>query len=160
VGERTFFGPATIVEPEENIAKVRENPKIAQSRQKSYADSKRKDISFEVGGHIYLKVSPLQGTKMFHVKGKLSPRYVSPYLIVKKTGKVAYKLELSSELTGVHLVFHVSTSEVCGHREEGALPGTRRSRDPRVPRVPSLDPGLGRQVNQEHHHALLQGALE
>jgi hypothetical protein len=113
VGERTFFGPATIAEPEENIAKVRENLKIAQSRQKSYADSKRKDISFEVGGHIYLKVSPLQGTKMFHVKGKLSPRYVSPYPIVKKIGKVAYKLELSPELTGVHLVFHVSQLRKC-----------------------------------------------
>jgi hypothetical protein len=59
VGERTFFGPATIVEVEENVAKVRENLKIAQSRQKSYADPKKKDGSFEVGGHVYLKVKPL-----------------------------------------------------------------------------------------------------
>jgi hypothetical protein len=59
VGERTFFGPATIVEAEENVAKVRENLKIAQSRQKSDADPKRKDVSFEVGEHVYLKVSPL-----------------------------------------------------------------------------------------------------
>jgi hypothetical protein len=59
VGERTFFGPAAIVEAEENVAKVRENLKIAQSRQKSYTDPKRRDVLFEVGDHVYLKVSPL-----------------------------------------------------------------------------------------------------
>jgi hypothetical protein len=102
VGERTFFGPATIVEAEENVAKVRENPKIAQSRQKSYADPKRKDVSFDVGEYVYLRVSPLQGTKRFHVKGKLSPRYVRPYLIVQRIGNVPYKLELLPELARVH----------------------------------------------------------
>jgi hypothetical protein len=61
-----------------------------------------------VGEHVYLKVSPLRGTKRFHVNGKLSPRYVDPYLIVKRIGKVAYKLELPPELTGVYTVFHVS----------------------------------------------------
>jgi hypothetical protein len=69
VGERTFFGPTTIVEAEENVAKVRENLKIAQSRQKSYADPKRKDVSIDVGEYVYLRVSPLRGTKRFHVKG-------------------------------------------------------------------------------------------
>jgi hypothetical protein len=87
VGERTFFGPAAIVEAEENVAKFRENLKIAQSRQKSYADRKRKDVSFNVGEHVYLKVSPLRGTKRFHVKGKLSPRYVGPYPIEKGSGR-------------------------------------------------------------------------
>jgi hypothetical protein len=52
VGERTFFSPVAIVEAEENVAKVRENLKIAQSRQKSYADLKRRDVSFEVGDHV------------------------------------------------------------------------------------------------------------
>jgi hypothetical protein len=61
VGERTFFGPIAIVEAEENVAKVRENLKIAQSRQKSYADPKRRDVSFEVGDHAYLKVPPTSG---------------------------------------------------------------------------------------------------
>jgi hypothetical protein len=160
VGDQTFFGPTAIIEAEENVAKVRENLKIAQSRQKSYANRKRKDVSFDVGEHVYLKVSPLRGTKRFHVKGKLSPRYVGPYPIVKRIGKVAYKLYLPPELTGVHPVFHVSAPEVCGRREESARSGTRRSGDPGVPGVPSSDPGLGREVNREHHHALLQGALE
>jgi transposase InsO family protein len=55
VGERTFYGPTAIVEAEENVAKVRENLKIAQSRQKSYADPKRRDVSFEVGGSRLLE---------------------------------------------------------------------------------------------------------
>jgi hypothetical protein len=59
VGERTFFGPATIVEAEENVAKVRENLKLAQSRQKSYADPNWRDVSFEVREYMYLRVSPL-----------------------------------------------------------------------------------------------------
>jgi hypothetical protein len=113
VGERTFFGPAAIVEAEKNVAKVRENLKIAQSRQKSYADPKRRDVSFEVGDHVYLKVSPLRGMKRFHIKGKLSPRYVGPYPIVSRVGKVAYRLELPPELTGVHPVFHVSQLRKC-----------------------------------------------
>jgi hypothetical protein len=66
-----------------------------------------------VGEHVYLKVSPLQGTKRFHVKGKLSPRYVGPFPIVKRIGKVAYKLELPPELAGVHPVFHVSQLQKC-----------------------------------------------
>jgi hypothetical protein len=113
VGERTFFGLAAIVEAEENVTKVREILKIAQSRQKSYADPKRRDVLFEVGDHVYLKVSPLRCTKRFHVRGKLSPRYVGPYPIVKRVGKVAYKLELPPELTGVHPVFHVSQLRKC-----------------------------------------------
>jgi hypothetical protein len=113
VGERTFFGPAAIVEAEENVAKVRENLKIAWSRQKSYADRKRKDVSFGEGEHVYLNVSPLRRTKRFHIKEKLSPRYVGPYPIVKRIGKVAYKLELPPELTGVHPVFHVSQLRKC-----------------------------------------------
>jgi hypothetical protein len=57
-GERLYFGPDSIVEAEENVAKVRENLKIAQSRQKSYADKRRRDLSFDVGDHVFLKVSP------------------------------------------------------------------------------------------------------
>jgi hypothetical protein len=74
-----FFGPAKIKEAEEGVAQVRENLRIAQSRQKSYADNRRRDLEFQVGDHVYLKVSPLCGTFQFHVKGKLAPRYIGPY---------------------------------------------------------------------------------
>jgi hypothetical protein len=60
-----------------------------------------------------LKVSPLRGTVRFHVKGKLAPRYVGPYRICHRIGKLAYKVELSEELTGVHLVFHMSQLRKC-----------------------------------------------
>ena len=62
---------------------------------------------------MYLKVSPLRGTTRFHVKGKLAPRFVGPYKILKKIGKLAYKLELPPNLAGVHPVFHVSQLRKC-----------------------------------------------
>jgi hypothetical protein len=113
IGERAFFGPAKIKETEEGVAQVRENLRIAQSRQKSYADNRRRDLEFQVGDHVYLKVLPLRGTFRFHVKGKLAPRYVGPYRICKRIGKLAYKLELPEELAGVHPVFHVSQLRKC-----------------------------------------------
>ncbi|WVZ63721.1 hypothetical protein U9M48_013329 [Paspalum notatum var. saurae] len=72
-GERQFFGPAMFEEAAENVAKVRENLRIAQSHQKSYADKRRRELAFEAGEFVYLKVSPLRGTKRFHMRGKLAP---------------------------------------------------------------------------------------
>jgi hypothetical protein len=72
---------------------IRENLKVAQSRQKSYAD-RRRDLSFEIGDFIYLKVSPMRGTRRFKVKGKLAPRYVGPFKIISRKGEVAYQLML------------------------------------------------------------------
>jgi hypothetical protein len=92
---------------------IRENLKVAQSRQKSYADKRRGDLSFEVGDFVYLKVSPLRGTHRFKVKGKLAPRYVGPFKIVDRKGEVAYQLELPPRLSDVHDVFHVSQLKKC-----------------------------------------------
>jgi transposase InsO family protein len=77
-GERQVFGPDILLEAEENIKMVWENLKIAQSRQQSYADTRR-EMSFEVGDFVYLKVSPIRGVRRFRVKGKLAPRYVGLY---------------------------------------------------------------------------------
>ncbi|WVZ51594.1 hypothetical protein U9M48_002725 [Paspalum notatum var. saurae] len=101
-GKRQFFGPAMFAEAAENVAKVRDNIRIAQSRQKSYADKRRRELTFEAGEFVYLKVSPLHGTKRFHTKGKLAPRYVGPYKIKKKIGDLAYELKLPKHLSGVH----------------------------------------------------------
>jgi hypothetical protein len=62
---------------------------------------------------VYLKVSPMKGVKRFGVAGKLSPRYIGPFLILEKCGKVAYKLELPPLLAGVHDIFHVSQLKKC-----------------------------------------------
>jgi hypothetical protein len=78
LGEKQVFRPYILLEVEENIKMVRENLKIAQSRQRSYADIRR-ELSFEVGDFVYLKVSPIRGVRRFGVKGKLAPRYVGPY---------------------------------------------------------------------------------
>jgi transposase InsO family protein len=72
-GERQVFGPNILLEAKENIRMVRENLKAAQPRQRSYADTKRRELSFEVGDYVYLKVSTIRGTKRFGVKGKLAP---------------------------------------------------------------------------------------
>ena len=87
---------------------IRDRLKVAQSRQKSYADSKHKETVYEVGDRAYLRVSPLRETKRFGVKGKLAPRFVGPYRVLERMGEVAYKLELPEGLSGVHDVFHVS----------------------------------------------------
>ena len=83
-----------IRDSEEKVKLIRDRLKIAQSRQKSYADAKRKVVTYEVGDRAYLRVSPLRGIKRFGVKGKLAPRFVGPYKIVERKGEVANKMEL------------------------------------------------------------------
>jgi hypothetical protein len=112
-GERLVFGPDILLEAEENIRMVWENLKAAQSRQRSYDDTKRRELSFEVGDYVYLKVSPIRGTKRFGVKGKLAPRYIGPYQIHATRGEVAYQLSLLENLSAVHDVFHVSQLKKC-----------------------------------------------
>jgi hypothetical protein len=60
-GERKVFGPDILQEAEEQVRMVRENMQIAQSRQKSYTEHRRRELSFEVGDFVYLKVSPMRG---------------------------------------------------------------------------------------------------
>ena len=108
VGDCQLFGPDLIKESEEMVKLIRDRLKVAQSRQKSYADSKRNEVVYEIGDRAYLRVSPLWGVKRFGVKGKLSPRFVGPYRVLEHMGEVAYKLELPEGLSGVHDVFHVS----------------------------------------------------
>jgi hypothetical protein len=97
---------------EKQVQMVRESLKVAQSRQKIYADKRRRDLSFEVGDFVYLKVSPMRGTLRFKVKGKLAPRYVGPFKIVDRR-EVAYQLKLPPQLSDVHDVFHVSQLKKC-----------------------------------------------
>ncbi|GJS56025.1 putative nucleotidyltransferase, ribonuclease H [Tanacetum coccineum] len=73
----------------------------ARDRQKSYADLKRKPMEFEVGDKVMLKVSPWKGVVHFGKRGKLNPRFVGPFKVIKRVGDVAYKLELPEELSRV-----------------------------------------------------------
>jgi hypothetical protein len=80
-GERQFFGPELIQEAEEQVRIIRENLRTAQTRQKSYADNRRRPLEFEEGDYVYLKVSPLPGMRRFKFKDKLSPRFIGPFRV-------------------------------------------------------------------------------
>lgn len=82
--------------------------RVAQSRQKSYADNRRRDLSFEVGDFVYLRVTLLRGVRRLQIRRKLALRFIGPYKIVERKCEVAYQLELLASLAVVHDVFHVS----------------------------------------------------
>jgi hypothetical protein len=73
-GESQVFGLEELKDAEKQVQMVHESLKVARPRQKSYADKRRRDLSFEIGDFVYLKVSPMRGTRRFRVKGKLAPR--------------------------------------------------------------------------------------
>ncbi|WVZ50227.1 LOW QUALITY PROTEIN: hypothetical protein U9M48_001501 [Paspalum notatum var. saurae] len=112
-GRNELFGPGIIEDAERQVRMIRENLRIAQTRQKSYADNRRRDLEFAVGDYVYLKVSPIHGLRRFKVKGKLAPRYIGPFKIIDRKGEVAYQLELHDKLSGVHNVFHISQLKKC-----------------------------------------------
>jgi hypothetical protein len=121
-GESQVFGPDVLKDAEKKVRMIRDNLKIAQSRQKSYADTRRRELTFEVGDYVYLKVSPMRSVKRFNMKGKLAPRYIGPFKIVERRGEVAYQLELPESLAGVHDVFHVSQLKKCLRVPEEQIP--------------------------------------
>jgi hypothetical protein len=107
-GECKIFGPDLVTEAENKVKIIQANLKTAQSRQKSYADQRRKPLQFQVGDFVYLPVSPTKGVQRFGIKGKLAPRYVGPFKITEACGPVAYRLRLPSQLAAIHDVFHIS----------------------------------------------------
>ena len=121
-GESQLFGPEIIKEAERQVQVVRENLKVTQYRQKSYANTRRRELTFEEGEFVYLKVSPIRGLRRFKVKGKLSPRYIGPFKILARKGEVAYELELPSQLSDVHNLFHISQLKKCLRVPEEQLP--------------------------------------
>ena len=92
---------------------IRDMLSTAYSRQKSYADNRKWPLEFDVGDHVYLKISPMKGVMIFGRKGKLSPRYVGPYEILQCVVEVAYELALPAELASFHPIFHVYMLKKC-----------------------------------------------
>jgi hypothetical protein len=91
-GEWKIFCPDVLQEAEKQVCMVRENMCVAQSRQKSYTDHRRRELSFEVEDFMYLKVSPMRGLRHFKVRGKLTPRFIRSFKILEKRAEVAYQL--------------------------------------------------------------------
>jgi hypothetical protein len=112
-GECQIFGPDLVTEAEDKVKLIQANLKAAQSRQKSYADQRRKPLQFQVGDFVYLRVSPAKGVQRFGIKGKLAPRYVRPFKILEVCGPVAYRICLPSQLAAIHDVFHISQLKKC-----------------------------------------------
>ena len=110
-----------INESEENVKLIRDRLKVAQSRQKSYVDSKLKEVVYEIGDRACLRVTPLRGIKRFGVKGKLAPGFVGPYRVLERMEEVANKLESLEGLSGVQDMFHVSQLKKC-HVEMANIP--------------------------------------
>ncbi|GJY52718.1 putative reverse transcriptase domain-containing protein [Tanacetum coccineum] len=115
-------GPEMIRETTEKIVQIKNRLLTARSRQKSYADVRRKPMEFQVGDMVMLKVSPWKGVIRFGKRGKLSPRYIGPFKIIERIGPVAYKLELPDKLRGIHNTFHVSNLKKCLADENLVIP--------------------------------------
>ncbi|XP_073313469.1 uncharacterized protein [Primulina huaijiensis] len=90
--ERKMLGPELVQQTADVIALIQDRMKTAQSRQKSYADIRRRPWSL----------------KLEITKGKLSPRFIGPFEILDRIGERAYRLALPPDLDRVHNVFHVS----------------------------------------------------
>jgi hypothetical protein len=115
-GEKMIFRPDLIEDAKDakmTVSRIQENLRVVKSHQESYANKRYWPLEFEVGSHVYLKVSPMKGVERFGVKGKLAPHYIGPFPILEKCGSVAYKLELPSSLVGVYDIFHVSQQKKC-----------------------------------------------
>jgi hypothetical protein len=120
--DRKVFRPDILHEAEKQVRMVKENLRVTQSRQKSYADHRRRELCFEVGDFVYLKVSPMRGLCHFKVRGKLALRFIGPFKILEKRGEVAYQLELPPPLSDVQDMFHVSQLKKCLRVPEEQIP--------------------------------------
>nr|GFA50761.1 putative reverse transcriptase domain-containing protein [Tanacetum cinerariifolium] len=115
-------GPKLIQETTEKIVQTKNRLLTARSRQKSYADLKRRLTKFEVGDKVMLKVSPWRGVIRFGNRGKVSPQFSGPFKVIERIGPVAYKLELPDKLHGIHDTFHISNLKRCFVNDDVVIP--------------------------------------
>ena len=108
VGESSITGPDLIRDTSEKVNLIRHRLLKAQSRQKSYANVRRRPLEFEVGDHVFLKAIPKRGVVRFDKRGKLSPRFIWASRDTRDDRQCAYRLALPPSMSGVHEVFHVS----------------------------------------------------
>jgi hypothetical protein len=122
LAENQVFGLEILREAKRQVQVIRDNLHLAQSRQKSYTDHRRRNLSFKVGDFVYLEVSPMRGLHHFKIRGKLALRYIGPFKILEQRGEAAYQLELPPQLSDVHHIFHVSQLRKCLRVPEEQMP--------------------------------------
>ncbi|GJR05715.1 putative reverse transcriptase domain-containing protein [Tanacetum coccineum] len=146
VGEAQLSGPdINQTKTQKKIVVIKQRMQAAQDRQKSYADRKRKPMEFEVGDRVMLKVSSWKGVVRFGKRGKLNPRYVGPFKVLAKVGKVAYRLELPQELSRVHIHLSILWKcplKICGNGGDQTIEASSR-----IPLV-KVNKARGRQMNR------------
>ena len=108
MGESSITGLDLIRDTSEKVSLIRQRLLTAQSRQKSYADVRRRPLEFEVGNHVFLKVMPKRGVVRFGKCRKLLPRFIGIFKILEMVGTIVYWLALPPSMSGVHEVFYVS----------------------------------------------------
>ncbi|XP_028099594.1 uncharacterized protein LOC114299119 [Camellia sinensis] len=108
VGDAPMLGPELVCETIDKVALIRKRLATAQSRQKCYDNKRGAPLSFEVGDHIFLKISPRRSLVRFGKSGKLFSRFIGPFKILERIEEVAYHLALLPQFFRVHDVFYVS----------------------------------------------------
>ncbi|GJY23113.1 putative reverse transcriptase domain-containing protein [Tanacetum coccineum] len=148
VGDAQLTGLAIIHETTKKIIQIKSRIQAARDRQKSYANVRRKPLEFQVGDRVMLKVSPWKGVVGFGKRGKLNPRYVGPFKVVKRVRTVAYKLELPQKLSRVHNTFHVSNLKKCMSDESLMIPLEELRVDDKLHFVEELVEVMDREIKQ------------
>jgi hypothetical protein len=92
---------------EQQVTQIKQNLKVAQNRQKSYANQKRTPREFKMGDHVYLKIKPRRSSLKMGACAKLAPWYCGPFEVLDRVGLVSYQLALPP-VVKAHNVFHVS----------------------------------------------------
>jgi len=107
-GEAFVLGLEFLQETTSKVKLIQERMRVAQSRQKSYADKRRRPLEFEEGDHVFLRVTPTTGIRRVLRSRKLTPRFIGPYQITRRIGTTTYEIALPPHLANLHNVFHVS----------------------------------------------------
>jgi len=107
-GETVLVGPELLEQTTEKVRMVRDRMLASQSRQKAYADRRRRPLEFAAGDHVFLRVTRTTGVGRALRSKKLSPKFLGPYQITRRIGPVAYEIALPPQLANLHPVFHVS----------------------------------------------------
>jgi len=95
-GETVLVGPELLEQTTAKMRMVRNRMQASQSRQKAYADRKRRPLEFATGDHVFLRV-----TRTTYVGRAL-------YQITRRIGPMAYEIALPPQLANLHPMFHVS----------------------------------------------------
>ncbi|KAG7585890.1 Reverse transcriptase domain [Arabidopsis thaliana x Arabidopsis arenosa] len=148
--EMSFYDEGFVQKTSEKIRVLKLNMKEAHDRQKSYADKRRRELEFEVGDRVYLKMAMLRGPNRYITENKLSPRYMGPFRSIELVRPVSYRLELPEIMQAFHKVFHVSMLKKGLHKDDEVLAKIPADLQPNMTLEARAVRVLERKVRQDH----------